>query len=70
MIEIQTESYKWFFAEGLKELFEEINPIKDFIGRDLELWFTNYYLDEPKFSEIEAKEKILLMKLLCGYWLS
>ncbi len=57
LIEIQTESYKWFFAEGLKELFEEINPIKDFIGRDLELWFTNYYLDEPKFSETEAKEK-------------
>jgi len=50
-------SYEWFFDEGLKELFDEVNPIKDFIGRDLELYFTNFYLDEPKFSEVVAREK-------------
>jgi DNA-directed RNA polymerase subunit beta len=43
--------------EGLKELFEETSPIKDFIGRDLELYFLNYYLDEPRFDEVLAKEK-------------
>ena len=26
LIEVQTSSYKWFFDEGLKELFNEINP--------------------------------------------
>lgn len=57
LIEVQTDSYKWFFEEGLRELFDEINPIKDFIGRDLELWFTNYYLDDAKFSELVAREK-------------
>ena len=57
LIEVQTFSYHWFFGEGLKELFDEINPIKDFIGRDLELYFTHYYLDEPKFSETTAKKK-------------
>jgi len=57
LIEIQNISYDWFFREGLKELFEEINPIKDFIGRDLELYFLDYYLDEPKFDEQVAKEK-------------
>ena len=36
LIEIQTDSYKWFLQEGLAELFDEINPVTDFIGRDLE----------------------------------
>src|SRR3989339_2116790 len=57
LIEIQRASYNWFFAEGLKELFEEISPIRDFIGRDLELYFLDYYLDEPKFDEVTAKNK-------------
>jgi len=57
LIEIQKRSYAWFFKEGLKELFEEISPIKDIIGRDLELYFGNYYLDEPKFDEVHAKSR-------------
>jgi len=55
LIEIQKRSYAWFFKEGLKELFEEISPITDFIGRDLELYFGDFYLDEPKFDEVRAK---------------
>lgn len=57
LIEIQKDSYNWFLKEGLAELFDEINPVVDFIGRDLELYFEDYYLDEPKFSEIESREK-------------
>lgn len=57
LIEIQKDSYDWFLKEGLAELFDEINPVTDFIGRDLELYFEDYYLDEPKFSEIESREK-------------
>jgi len=57
LISIQKDSYQWFFAEGLKELFEEISPIRDFIGRDLELYFLDYYLDEPKFDEVSAHAK-------------
>ena len=57
LIEIQKSSYSWFFKEGLKELVEEFNPITDFIGRDLELHFGEYSLDEPKFDEVTAKEK-------------
>ena len=57
LIEIQKDSYRWFLKEGLEELFDEINPVTDFIGRDLELYFEDYYLDEPKFSEIESREK-------------
>jgi len=57
LIEIQKDSYRWFLKEGLAELFDEINPVTDFIGRDLELYLEDYYLDEPKFSEVESREK-------------
>ncbi len=57
LIEVQKDSYAWFLKEGLADLFEEISPITDFIGRDLELHFGKYYLDEPKFDEAESKAK-------------
>ena len=57
LIEIQKSSYEWFLKQGLKELFSEISPIKDFTGRDLELYFLDYYLDEPKFDEKTSKNK-------------
>src|SRR3989338_8295668 len=57
LIAIQKQSYDWFLREGLKELCDEISPIKDFTGRDLELYFTDYYLDEPKFDEVTSKAK-------------
>ncbi len=57
LIEVQLRSYRWFFEDGLKELFHEVSPIKDFIGRDLELSFEQYFLDEPKFNEKDSREK-------------
>ena len=57
LIEVQKNSYGWFMREGLSELFEEFSPITDFIGRDLELTFGEYYFDEPKFNEMESKAK-------------
>lgn len=57
LIEIQHRSYQWFFDEGIKELFREVSPIRDFIGRDLELTFEDYYLDEPKFDEKTSRAK-------------
>jgi hypothetical protein len=46
LIEIQKNSYDWFVKFGIKELFDEVSPITDFSGRDLELYLENYYLDE------------------------
>src|SRR3989338_1851436 len=57
LIEVQKSSYDWFLKEGLKELFDDISPITDFIGRDLELSFVDYYLDEPKFDETTARAR-------------
>ncbi len=59
LIKVQQTSYNWFLEEGLNELFEEVTPIEDFSGRDLELHFTKYYLDEPRFDEVVAKDKNL-----------
>jgi DNA-directed RNA polymerase subunit beta len=57
LVEIQKSSYSWFLKEGLRELFDEISPMKDFGGRNLELFFKDYYLDEPKFDEKTSREK-------------
>ena len=57
LIEAQVASYQWFVKKGLRELLDEINPIKDFTGKDLELIFGDYYLDEPKYDEKTSKSK-------------
>ncbi len=57
LIEAQKTSYNWFLKEGIKELFDEISPITDFTGRDLELYFEDYYIDEPKFDEVACRQK-------------
>ncbi|OGE82540.1 MAG: DNA-directed RNA polymerase subunit beta [Candidatus Doudnabacteria bacterium RIFCSPHIGHO2_01_FULL_49_9] len=57
LIEMQIQSYRWFFEQGLTELFAEVSPVKDFTGKNLELQFGKYYLDQPKFTELVAKER-------------
>jgi DNA-directed RNA polymerase subunit beta len=36
LIEIQLNSYDWLLEKGLKYLLQEVNPITDFTGKDLE----------------------------------
>ena len=59
LVEIQTGSYNWFLTEGLRELFEEVSPIKDYTGKDLELHFKDFYFDEPKYDEEYSRYKDL-----------
>lgn len=54
LIEIQTNSYQWFLDEGLREMFEDILPIKDFSDK-LSLEFVDYELKEPKYTVEEAR---------------
>jgi len=57
LIQIQTESYDWFIKEGLREVFEDISPIKDYAG-NLVLEFMDYSLTEsPKYEQEECKER-------------
>ncbi len=55
--EIQLDSWKNFLQEGLKKLFKEISPIKDYTGEEYELYITDYYFDKPKFSEKKAWDR-------------
>ena len=42
LLSIQLDSYQWFLNEGLREVLEDISPIKDYSG-DLILEFIDYY---------------------------
>ncbi|SLM85163.1 DNA-directed RNA polymerase subunit beta [Vagococcus fluvialis] len=54
LIEIQTDSYKWFLDEGLREMFEDIMPITDFSDK-LSLEFVDYEMKTPKYTVEEAR---------------
>ncbi len=57
LIEIQTDSYNWFIKEGLREVFEDSSPIKDYAD-NLILEFIDYSLtDAPKCEQEECKER-------------
>ena len=46
LIQTQTESFEWFVKTGLRELLDEITPITDFTGKNLELHFRDFYFAE------------------------
>ncbi|MFH1894867.1 MAG: DNA-directed RNA polymerase subunit beta [Patescibacteria group bacterium] len=56
LLSLEKESWQWFWKKGLKELFQEVSPIRDYTGKELELWFLDYKLDEPKYkTDLEAR---------------
>src|SRR3982750_4098178 len=59
LIELQLDSFAWFVDKGLRELFDEISPIKDFTGKVMELQFLDYEFGVPKYSEEECRTKDL-----------
>jgi len=57
LLKIQKDAWERFWAEDLKELLSEISPIRDYTGKELELWFLDYKLDKPKYkTDLEAKQ--------------
>ncbi len=59
LIELQLSSFDWFVEKGLRELFDEISPIKDFTGKVMELHFLDYEFGAAKYSELECRTKDL-----------
>ena len=51
----QKDSWADFVENGLREVFEELNPIDDYTGQKLSLRFKDYYFKDPKETEQEAK---------------
>ena len=59
LIQTQTDSFEWFVSTGLRELLDEITPITDFTGKNLELHFREFYFEDPKFNEEECRTRDL-----------
>ena len=55
LVEIQTSSFNWFLKTGLNEVFNDIFPIDN--GKGLSLEFLNCYFEEPKYSEMDCKNR-------------
>ena len=61
LIQIQKDSYDWFIKEGLKEVFEDISPIRDYAD-NLVLEFIDHSInDEPYNQESVKKETHLIV---------
>ncbi|MGI6784636.1 MAG: DNA-directed RNA polymerase subunit beta [Aminivibrio sp.] len=68
MIEVQRDSYNWFYQEdaapdarrpqGLQELLQEVFPIQNFDG-SFSLEFVKYSLDSPSSGEEESRQRDL-----------
>ena len=57
LVQIQLDSYNWFLNHGLKGLLKEVSPVEDWTGKELELSFLDFKLDEPKYDERTSIEK-------------
>ena len=56
LLAVQRESFEWFLAEGLKEIFNEISPIEDFTG-SLALELSAHRFGDMTLTIEEAKER-------------
>jgi len=46
-----------FWKNDLAELFYEISPIRDYTGKEMELWIEDFKLDQPKYkNDLEARQ--------------
>ena len=59
LIAHQKESWNDFINSGLREVFNELNPIDDYTGQKMSLRFKDYKFDEPEMNEHEAKRNLL-----------
>ncbi|MFC1933862.1 DNA-directed RNA polymerase subunit beta, partial [Chloroflexota bacterium] len=59
LIKVQLDSFHWFQEEGLRQLLDEVSPIKDFTGNRLEISFVSYEFREPRYSEQECRQRDL-----------
>jgi DNA-directed RNA polymerase subunit beta len=57
LLTMQKDTWEDFWQHKVKELFEEMSPIKDYTGKEFELWFGDYKLARPNYKNgLEAKK--------------
>jgi len=57
LIQVQLDSFRWYMEEGIKDLLQEISPIKDFTGQKMELSFTGYEFRPPVHNIAQCRER-------------
>ena len=58
-IEAQLDSFRLLIEEGVKEIFKEFSPIKDYSEKKFDLDFAKIEFGEPKYDEYFAKKNML-----------
>jgi len=57
LLALEKENWELFWQRDLKELFQEVSPIRDYTKKELELWFLDFKLGEPRYkTDLEAKQ--------------
>jgi len=57
LIQVQLDSFRWFMEQGIKDLLQEVSPIKDFTGGKMELSFTGYEFRPPAHDVAMCRER-------------
>ena len=57
LVQVQLDSYKWFWDVGFRELLKDVSRIEDWTGKEFELSFLDYKLEESKYNERVSIEK-------------
>ncbi|MEI7720040.1 MAG: DNA-directed RNA polymerase subunit beta' [bacterium] len=55
LVAAQADSYKTLLESGVRDIFKEFTPIKDYSGKKFDLEFVKVHIGEPKFDEHYAK---------------
>jgi DNA-directed RNA polymerase subunit beta len=56
LIAVQTDSFEWFKAKGLRETIDDITPIEDYTG-NYAVEFGDYQFNDPPLSLKECRDK-------------
>ena len=68
LVETQLSSYRWFLEKGVREIFKDFSPIKDYSENKFHLEFTKIVLEDPKVDEHTAKENNLSYESALKVW--
>ena len=57
LLSLQKESWEQFWNSDFRELLAEVSPIKNYTGKEFEIWFSDFKLGESKYkTDLEAKK--------------
>ncbi|HML99740.1 MAG TPA: DNA-directed RNA polymerase subunit beta [Bacilli bacterium] len=56
LVEIQTDSFKWFLSEGIEEVLKDVFPINNYAD-NLVIEYVGCHFEEPKYDYLECKTR-------------